>query len=109
MVGHIDGHEEHVEPVNLAWTCRSCNVKMANTMHAAGLGRKTHQYNPAASDGAQSLGQWLTAVMAMRGESDEMSVREAVALIRATPRFRRSQFAHEIWQRRRARQSPVPF
>lgn len=109
MVGHIDGHEEHVEPDNLAWTCRSCNAKMAVALNAAGLGRKTRQFNPPNSDGAHSLGQWLTAVMAMRGESDEMSVRDAVAMVRATPRWRRSSFAHEIWTRRRARQSPVPF
>jgi hypothetical protein len=62
-----------------------------------------------------SLGQWLTAVMSMRGESDAMSVPDAVSMIRATPPASRSEFAQEIWERRRARYGPsgrgdsVPF
>jgi hypothetical protein len=31
------------------------------------------------------LGQWLTAVLSMKGESDQMTVPAAVELIRATP------------------------
>jgi hypothetical protein len=113
-VGHLDGHEEHGEPANLLWTCRSCNVRCANTLRRAGIGRLTLQYNPA-SKGAVSLGQWLTAVMSMRGESDAMSVPDAVSMIRATPPASRSEFAQEIWERRRARYGPsgrgdsVPF
>ena len=113
-VGHLDGHEENSEPANLVWTCRSCNVLCANTLRRAGVGRLTAQYNPAA-EGAASLGQWLTAVMSMRGESDAMSVPDAVAMIRATPPASRSDFAGEIWDRRRARYGPsgrsdsVPF
>jgi hypothetical protein len=38
----------------------------------------------------------------MKGESREMSVPEAVEMIRATPPARRSEFAQEIWSRRRA-------
>ena len=101
-VGHADGHEEHGEPANLLWTCRSCNVRCANTLRRTGIGRLTVQYNPAGK-GATSLGQWLTAVMSMRGASDAMPVKAAVELIRATPPQRRSEFAQEIWQRRRAR------
>ena len=37
----------------------------------------------------------------MKGESDQMRVVEAVALIKATPDWRRSAFAREIWERRR--------
>jgi len=84
---------------------------MAHVFKRAGLGRRTRQYN-AASDGAQTLAQWLTAVMSMKGESDEMSVPAAVEMIHATPPFRRSAFAREIWQRRRARgtdKTAVPF
>ena len=32
------------------------------------IGRRTPQFNP--SEGAKSLGQWLTAVMSMKGGSD---------------------------------------
>jgi hypothetical protein len=100
-VAHINGHEEDNEPANLAWSCRSCNGKMAHALKRAGLGRRTAQYNP--SPGAQSLGAWMAAVASMKGESDQMSVADGVAMIRATPDWRRSAFAQEIWDRRRQR------
>jgi hypothetical protein len=101
-VGHINGREEDTSAVNLLWTCRACNVQCGNTLRRAGIGRATRQFNPA-TGGAQNLGQWLTAVFAMKGESDDMSVDSAVALIRATPPSRRSAFAKEIWSRRKQR------
>jgi hypothetical protein len=113
-VGHANGHEEDDTPPNLIWTCRRDNVLCANTLRAAGLGRLTNQYNPAGA-GASSLGQWLTAVQSMKGESDAMPVAAAVAMVRATPPARRSDFAEQIWKRRRARYGPtgrgdtVPF
>lgn len=113
-VGHLDGHEEHGEPANLLWTCRSCNVRCANTLRRAALGRPTQQFNPS-GQGATSLGQWLTAVMSMRGDSGAMPVKAAVEMIRATAPERRSEFAEDIWQRRRAHYGPsgrsdsVPF
>lgn len=100
MVAHIDGNESNGTPENLGLTCRSCNSKTARRMHKAAIGRKTRQYNPR-SEGAQSLGQWMAAVMSMKGESDQMSVSDAVSLIHATPANDRSSFAREIWQRRR--------
>lgn len=101
-IGHINGHEEDTSPANLLWTCRGCNVRCGNTLRRAGIGRATRQYNPAAG-GAQTLGQWVTAVFAMKGESDAMSVADAVEMIRATPPSRRTTFAKEIWSRRRQR------
>ncbi|HBY64292.1 MAG TPA: hypothetical protein DEH78_31090, partial [Solibacterales bacterium] len=64
-----------------------------------------------AGAGARSLGQWLTAVMATKGLSDAMSVSDAVAMIRATSPDARSEFAHEIWSRRRRKSTDkqVPF
>jgi hypothetical protein len=109
----VDGHEENTARHNLIWTCRSCNVLCANALRRAGIGRKTRQYNPA-SEGAKTLGQWLTAVTSMKGESSEMTVQNAVAMIHATPPETRSRFAKEIWRRRRAhgtdrRGEEVPF
>ena len=112
-VGHIDGFEEHLDPENLIWTCRSCNVRLANRLKRAGMGRRTRQYNP--SKGAQSMGQWVTAVESMKGDSNAMTVKEAVELIRATPQRRRQEFAAEIWAKRRRAgsdkwaRSEVPF
>lgn len=78
----------------------------------AGLGGPERQFNPA--DGARSLGAWLSAIMTLKGESDVMPVAAAVQIVRATPPARRSEFAQQIWERRRARYGPtgrsaVPF
>jgi hypothetical protein len=113
-IGHVNGHEEDTAPPNLFFTCRACNVRCGNTLRNAGLGRLTRQFNPSAS-GANSLGQWLTAVTSMKGESTAMPVAGAVEMIRATPPNRRSEFAREIWEKRRAQYGPsgrsdgVPF
>lgn len=99
-VHHIDGYEENAEPFNLMWTCRSCNTRIGIVMARAGLGRKTRQFNPSAR-GAENLQQWLNAVLSMKGESHTMPVSKAVEMIHATPQYRRSEFAHEIWAIRR--------
>src|SRR3990172_11487374 len=100
MVAHIDGNESNGSPQNLGPTCRSCNVTIVHVMKRAGIGRRTRQYNPRGT-GAQNLGQWMAAVMSMRGESDQMTVSDAVAIIHATPASNRSRFAREIWRLRR--------
>ena len=99
-MGHLDGFEENSAPENLIWNCRACNTRLGHVFKRLTIGRRTRQYNPA-SEGATSLGQWLTAVMSMKGQSDAMTVPAAVEMIRATPPERRSQFAREIWQKRR--------
>jgi len=100
-VHHLDGREENIEPENLAWACRSCNTALGIAFKHAGLGRLTRQYNPK-RPGARTLGQWVTAVLSMRGEGP-MEPGAAVELIHATPAERRSEFAMEIWRRRRKR------
>lgn len=110
-VGHVNGREEDSAFHNLFWTCRACNVRSGNTLRAAGIGRLTRQYNPGAGQGARTLAQWLTAVMSMKGQSDAMPVDAAVEMIRATPPARRSEFAQEIWSKRREHGTDggVPF
>jgi hypothetical protein len=71
-------------------------------MVRAGLGRRTRQANPQAQ-GAKSLGQWLAAVLSMKGESDQIDPAAAVDIIHATPPERRSEFAQQIWEIRRRR------
>ncbi len=109
-VHHVNGHEEDLAPENLAWACKSCNTICGNVMKKAGLGRLTRQYNPASS-GATNLAQWMQAVLSAKGESSDMTVAEAVAMIRATSPSMRSSFAREIWTRRRAHgtDTQVPF
>lgn len=53
--------------------------------------------------GAQTLAQWVTAVMAMKGLNDAMSVDDAVKMIHETPQERRSKFADQIWSARKQR------
>ena len=51
--------------------------------------------------------------MSMKGESDPMPVTAAVEMIRATPPEKRSEFAYDIWRRRKEwgadRRSEMPF
>jgi hypothetical protein len=111
-VGHLDGFEENTAQENLIWNCRVCNTRLGVVFKRLGLGRRTHQYNPS-GEGATSLGQWLTAVMSMKGESQEMTVPAAVQMVRATSPERRSEFASQIWAKRREhgtdRKEEVPF
>jgi len=51
----------------------------------------------------RNVGQWLAAVLSIKGESDAMTVPAAVEVIRATPPERRSAYAVEIWRKRRER------
>jgi len=82
------------------WACRRCNTTIGVVLARAGMGRRVRQLNPPAQ-GAKSLGQWLTAVLSMKGESGAMDTATAVEMIRATAPERRSEFAQEIWRRRR--------
>lgn len=105
-VEHIDGNEANNDPDNLAWSCRSCNTTKGAHFAAKGRGVRTRQFNPGKAKrgaGAKSLSQYLTAVMTLKGQSDAMSLREAVDLVHNTPAADRSQFAREIWSKRKAR------
>lgn len=80
-------------------------------MRSKRLGRLTRQYNPTPS-GAETLGQWMNAVMSMKGESGgNMTLADAVAMVHATPQEERSRFAKQIWKLRRQHgtERGVPF
>jgi hypothetical protein len=124
MVGHLDGHEAHNTPDNLVWTCRSCNTLHGNALKRARMGRRTRQFNPTRSGGALNLGEWIQAVGAIRphkypdknaGLSSTMNTSDAVAMIRATPAHKRSEFASKLASgrtgrsRASSRSSDVPF
>ena len=106
-VEHIDGDEGNGEPWNLAWACRACNTLKGRVFKALGLGVPTKQYNPArnagkpkAEKGAKSLRDWVDAVRVMKGEVAG-NVAAAVRTVQATPASRRSDFANQIWAKRR--------
>jgi hypothetical protein len=114
---HINGREEDTRPGNLMWACKSCNTRLGSIFARLKIGRRTKQFNPGRKAGAQSWGQWLTAVLSAKGESQAMAVSAAVKMIRETPKARRSRFQEEIWAwrrkvglaKRRGRDSEVPF
>ncbi len=108
-------------------------MRCANHLRRSGLGRLTRQFNPSSpkpnpkrrraakhssgnEPGAANLGAWINAVQSMRGApGGEMEVTDAVALVRATPPEKRSEFARQIWRIRRdrhggtGRTDSVPF
>lgn len=97
-VDHKDGDESNGEKSNLRWLCKSCNTKLGARDAKLGRGRRTAQYNP---KGAPNLGAYVSALMVTKGFSDAMSLDDAVQLIHDTPAARRSEFASEIYARRR--------
>jgi hypothetical protein len=100
MVDHIDGNESNGSKRNLRWLCRSCNTLLGAEMARTGQGRRTVQYNP---QGAQTLGEYVLAVLEhTRGAHDE-----AGKLIHATPKWKRQEYASEIWAARKARGNPA--
>lgn len=111
---HIDGNESNNDPRNLAPQCRSCNVRFANTLHKAGVGKKTRQYNPKKRASSPSLGAYLSAIAIARGDQPG-NVTSAVRTLQATTPAQRSQYAKRIWEIRRerygstGRQDSLPF
>jgi hypothetical protein len=96
-VDHLDGYEEHGEPANLAWLCKSCNTRKGATFARAGVGRATEQYNPC-----------LTLSPAERKNATQLGFgfppRAEYDAARAAERKRRQQeHAREIKARREAR------
>ena len=67
-------------PENQLWACRSCNVKAGFILRELGIGRITRQFNPN-NQGAQTLSQWVAAVLSLKGESDVMDVESALAMV----------------------------
>ncbi|MCC7497336.1 MAG: hypothetical protein IT160_07150 [Bryobacterales bacterium] len=124
-VEHIDGDESNSNPNNLAFSCRPCNVRKANVLHSAGIGKKTAQYNPRKA-GARSLGEWIMAVSTIQRRDKRtgrllppdqwkapmMPLPDAIAMVRATPPERRSEFSSMLRAKRSVRRrsrDDVPF
>ena len=116
-VMHLDGNESHGEPANLAYGCRSCNGTLAAAFKAIGAGRPTNQYNPAKGD-YPTFQQYAWAVSSgarqyyPNSTKHESGVKdEAGAVIHATPKHKRIEYAKRIASAKRykARANPWPF
>lgn len=79
-------------------------MSIAYKMKQRGIGTRTVQYNP--RTGAKTLAQWVTAVLAMKGQNSDIPVDQAVEIVHATSASDRSKFARQIWQKRR-RKNPA--
>jgi hypothetical protein len=103
-VMHLDGNEANGDPRNLAYGCRSCNAKLAAAFKRIGAGVPTNQYNP--SQGVPSFQQYAWAVTQGPGGSHHEYRRgsgwergaedEAGAIIHATPKSKRIEYARRI-------------
>ena len=102
-VMHLDGDESHGEPENLAYGCRSCNTRLAHAFKRIGAGVRTRQYNP--SSGVPTFGQYIWAVTHHTRRSHD----EGGAIIHATPKSKRIEYAQRIADIKRSRREEVPF
>lgn len=112
-VHHLNGNESDEDPSNLGPACHSCNVRIGWTLRRSRIGRPVDlEYKNPDAKPARNLAQWVMAVKSLHGESSDMTARQAIAMIRATPAWRRSQFAGDIWKLRYAAgtdKTGVPF
>lgn len=102
VVDHKDGHPDHTSPSNLQILCKSCNT-------AKGGKRPTNQYNPAKGE-IPTFDQYAWAVSSgarqvYSGGSTRHAAGvhdEAGAIIHATPKRKRAEYAREIARRARS-------
>jgi hypothetical protein len=99
---HLSGDESDGEKRNLGYGCRSCNGKLSAAWKRMGSPVRTRQYNPA---GVPTFQQYAWGVAHHeRGAHDEGG-----AIIHATPRSKRIEYARRIAETRSERRDSVPF
>ena len=119
---HINGRENDGDPSNLVPACRPCNAAKGAHFARIGKGQLTRQYNPTKAGGAATIGEWIAAVGSIiphkgrqyagrnYGLPATMDTAAAVALIRATPLEKRSEFGRRLARKHRGGSSQeVPF
>src|SRR5271157_2699641 len=102
---HLDGNESNGEPQNLAYGCRSCNQKLSAAFKRIGAGVPTNQYNPS-KGGIPTFGQYAWAVTQQQHSGEHG---EAGAVIHATPRSKRIEYARRIADLKSSRRNVWPF
>src|SRR5271157_426742 len=104
-VMHLDGNESNGEPQNLAYGCRSCNQKLSAAFKRIGAGVPTNQYNPS-KGGIPTFGQYARAVTQQQHSGEHG---EAGAVIHATPKSKRVEYARRIADLKASRRNVWPF
>jgi len=100
-VDHVDGNESNGKKSNLRWLCKSCNTLLGAEMARTGQGRRTVQYNPG---GAKTLWEYTQAVLQHTRKAHD----EAGRIIHETPKWKRQEYASQIWAARHARGTASP-
>lgn len=101
-VMHLSGDESDGDKRNLAYGCRQCNGKLAAAWKRLGSPVRTRQYNPGSVPSFQQYA-WAVAHHS-RGAHDEGG-----AVIHATPRSKRIEYAKRIADLKAERTGKVPF
>jgi hypothetical protein len=105
QIMHLDGNEANGESANLAYGCRSCNGKLAAAFKRIGAGVPTNQFNPS-KGGVPTFGQYCWAVSQ---QVHSGAHGEAGAVIHATPKSRRIEYARRIADLKASRHNLWPF
>ena len=104
QVMHLSGDESDGDKKNLAYGCRSCNMILSAAWKDLGSPVRTRQYNPS-GNAIPTYRQYAWAV-----SNHERGAHDAGgAVIHATPRSKRIEYARRIAESRRARRDSVPF
>jgi len=100
QVMHLSGDESDGAAKNLAYGCRSCNQRLAAQWKRLGSPVRTRQYNPST---VPTFKQYARAVsIHERGAHDEGG-----AIIHATPRSKRIEYARRIAEAKGSRRREV--
>jgi hypothetical protein len=104
QVMHLSGDESDGDRKNLGYGCRSCNGKLSAAWKRIGSPVRTRQYNPS-GDAIPTFERYKWAVAHHEREAHD----EGGAIIHATPRAKRIQYAKRIAATRSERRDSVPF
>lgn len=105
-VMHLSGDESDGDKKNLAYGCRSCNGNLAAAFKRIGSKVRTVQYN--VGHGSPTFEQYVWAVKHHEREAHD----EGGAIIHATPKHKRIEYARRIADEKRSRygsREEVPF
>jgi hypothetical protein len=102
-VMHLSGDESDGASKNLAYGCRKCNAALGAAFKKLGSKIRTRQYNPAS--GVPTFEQYAWAVAHHEREAHD----EGGAIIHATPKHKRVEYARRIAEIKGSRRGDVPF
>lgn len=111
-VMHLDGNEGNGEARNLAYGCRSCNARLSAAFKRIGAGVRTRQYSNPPKHNPSEIPTFQQYAWAVSHHSHKAHD-EGGAIIHATPRSKRIEYAKRIAELKHSRgtdrREEVPF